>query len=99
MVRAVPPMLESRDGLLLALGLGIAPRAVTQTRGRCVRIAFRGGASPDAGAQQNMVDPLVQGLRTLGYVDSENATLGWRWAEGRLKRLPTLLPVADEVLQ
>lgn len=31
-----------------------------------------------------------QGLRDLGYVDSRNITLEWRWSEGKTDRLPTL---------
>src|SRR5678815_655222 len=31
-----------------------------------------------------------QGMRDLGYVDDRNATMEWRWAEGRTDRFPAL---------
>lgn len=65
--------------------------AFAQTATGRVRIAFLGGATPDAGAQRSMVDPFVQGLRALGYVEGQNTVIDWRWAEGRQERLPALL--------
>jgi putative ABC transport system substrate-binding protein len=31
-----------------------------------------------------------QGMRELGYVDSRNVTMAWRWSEGKTERLPAL---------
>jgi putative ABC transport system substrate-binding protein len=31
-----------------------------------------------------------QGMRELGYVDSRNVTMEWRWSEGKTERLPAL---------
>lgn len=80
-----------RRKLLLACALGLAGVAYAQTGARKVRIAFLSGGTPDAGGQRNMIDPFVQGLRALGYVDGQNTTIDWRWAEGRTERLPALL--------
>src|SRR5262245_18180043 len=52
-------------------------------------IGFLSPASPDA----NVVDRLRgfrQGLKDAGYVDGENVTIMYRWAEGQFDRLPTL---------
>src|SRR5262245_15615122 len=34
------------------------------------------------------VEPFVQGLRELGYVEGRNIAIEYRWAEGRVERLP-----------
>lgn len=91
LLRLVPPLRVGRRGFVLAAAIGAARLAWAQSRDRRVRIAFLSGASPDAGVQRNMVDPFVQGLRALGYVDGQNTTIDWRWAEGRQERLPALL--------
>jgi len=80
-----------RRHLLLAPACVFSALAFAQTGARRVRIAFLSGASPDAGVRRNMIEPFVQGLRDLGYVDGRNTTIDWRWAEGRPERLPALL--------
>ncbi len=80
-----------RRRVLLASALAFSGLAFAQTGARRSRIAFLSGASPDAGVQRNMIDPFVQGLRELGYIDGRNTTIDWRWAEGRPERLPALL--------
>src|SRR5262249_30655581 len=52
-------------------------------------IGFLSPASPDA----NVVDRLRgfrQGLKDTSYVDGENVTIMYRWAEGQFDRLPAL---------
>jgi ABC-type uncharacterized transport system substrate-binding protein len=44
-----------------------------------------------------MVDAFHQGLQETGYVDGQNATIEYRWAEGHYDRLPAL--AADLVQQ
>ena len=52
------------------------------------RIGFLGGASASANAGR--VEAFRQGLRELGYVEGKNTVIEYRWAEGRLDRLPAL---------
>jgi putative ABC transport system substrate-binding protein len=51
-------------------------------------IGFLHGASADGFAKQ--VGAFCSGLKDEGYVDGQNTTIEYRWAEGRAERLPTL---------
>jgi ABC-type uncharacterized transport system substrate-binding protein len=51
-------------------------------------IGFLNGASPDGYAPY--VAAFRQGLKEAGYVDGQNATIEYRWAEGHYDRLPAL---------
>jgi putative tryptophan/tyrosine transport system substrate-binding protein len=51
-------------------------------------IGFLNGASPDGYAPY--VAAFRQGLKEVGYVDGQNATIEYRWAEGHYDRLPAL---------
>lgn len=75
-------------GLWLATGQRIA---LAQPAARKVRIAFLGGSSPDPATQRYQIEPLRQGLRALGWIEGQNLTIDFRWAEGKYERLPGLL--------
>jgi ABC-type uncharacterized transport system substrate-binding protein len=51
-------------------------------------IGFLSGVSPDGYALY--VAAFRQGLKEAGYVDGQNATIEYRWAEGHYDRLPAL---------
>ena len=51
-------------------------------------IGFLNGTSPEGYAPY--VAAFRQGLKEAGYVDGQNATIEYRWAEGQYDRLPTL---------
>lgn len=73
---------------LLASGavLLAAPLAKAQ---RMPRIGFLGAASGPGFA--NQISGLRAGLKELGYVEGKTIEIEFRWAEGRLERLPALL--------
>ena len=50
------------------------------------RIGVLGGSSPP----DPFVEAFKQGLRELGYVEGQNISIEYRWAEGRVERLPGL---------
>jgi len=79
-------------GLTIALSLGAlsVPRA-SEAAATVPRIGYVGAGSPATAGHH--AQAFVQGLRELGYVEGQNIAIEYRWAEGRLERLPAL--VAD----
>lgn len=76
------------------LALGAAPLAFgAQPAGKVFRIGFLGNST--AALEANLVGPFREELRNLGYVDSRNARVEYRWAEGKYERFPALI---DELI-
>jgi putative tryptophan/tyrosine transport system substrate-binding protein len=73
-------------GLVLALGLALAPLAVkAQQSGKIARIAFLSTtSSPDTPTTA----AFRQGLRELGYVEGQNIIVEWRWGGGKTEAFP-----------
>ena len=83
--------MRTRAALIVALALGIlaAPLASeAQQPAKVSRLGFLGSGSPIAAS--HLLDALRQGLRELGHVEGQNIAIEYRWAEGRLDRLPDL---------
>jgi putative ABC transport system substrate-binding protein len=75
--------------VVLALALLAAPLAIeAQQAGKVPRIGFLapGSAKTDASFAQ----AFSEGLREHGWVDGQNVAIEYRWAEGKLDRLPQL---------
>src|SRR5436309_3772672 len=68
--------------------LAVAVIAEPQQPKKVPRIGFQSAASPSAMTPR--ADAFRQGLRDLGYVDGKNIVIEWRYAEGKLDRLPAL---------
>ncbi len=77
----------------LALSLLVAPLAASaQPRAKPARIAFLElGAAPPASAPPPVVAVFQQRLRELGWIEGQDLTIEWRWAEGSLERFATLV--------
>ena len=73
---------------LSAMLLALSFAAVAQQSGKLPRIGllFTGESSPPS----PNVEAFRQGLRDLGYVEGKNILLEYRYAEGKLDRLPDL---------
>ena len=84
-------MMIIRAALALALSLGlVAPPGAQaqQTAGKTWRIGFLGPTS--AAAAAHLIAAFREGLRDRGYVEGQNVTIEYRWADGDVDRLPLL---------
>lgn len=88
--------LVRRRALCGAAGWALLPRpARARDVARHARIAVLGGSSGlHDPATARTVEPLRSGLRERGWVEGRNLAIEWRFAEGRLERLPALLAEA-----
>jgi len=74
--------------LFTAILIGLTQRAEPQQQAKIPRIAYLSGTSPSANSAR--VEAFGQGLHELGYVEGKNIVIEWRYAEGKLDRLPSL---------
>src|SRR3989442_14300623 len=73
--------------VILVLGILAAPLAAdAQQAGKVYRIGI---LSPGV-AEPSSLDAFTQGLRELGYVAGSDFVIEYRWADGKLERLPEL---------
>jgi putative ABC transport system substrate-binding protein len=74
--------------LLVGFVLASIHFADAQQPAKIPRIAYLSGNSPSANATRTKV--FRQGQRQLGYIEGENIAIEYRYAEGKLDRLPQL---------
>jgi len=91
--RASHPKRKKAMKKLFCLGLvtmlfALCVPAEAQQPKKVPRIGFLLGVSPSAMAPRT--EAFRQGLRELGYVEGKNIIIEWRYAEGKLDRLPAL---------
>lgn len=79
-----------RRHLVLGAGSSWVLPSRAQTAARPL-IGYLGGVRPDAAVRRSMVQPLEDGLRTLGLAPGRQVELVYRWADAQLDRLPGLL--------
>jgi putative ABC transport system substrate-binding protein len=74
---------------MVAFGLPFSPvSADAREPGKVFRIGYLSPLSRAADSTRS--GAFRQGLRDLGYIEGQNITIEWRFAEGRLERLPEL---------
>ena len=88
---AVPMRRRQALALLGFAGVSTALRpfsVLAQGAGRRPVVGFLQGATREVNA--TLVDAFLQGMKELGYVEGQNITIEWRFAEGFADRLPGL---------
>jgi putative ABC transport system substrate-binding protein len=73
---------------IVVLLVGCAAMAEAQQPVKIPRIGYL--ASVPLSTHSPRTEAFRQGLRELGYVEGKNIVIEWRYAEGKLDRLPTL---------
>ena len=76
--------------MVMVFAHGTALAADVRAPGHVTRIGVLSAASRTLLAQFGVLDPFLQQLRDLGYVEGRNAIFEWRLAEGKPERLPGL---------
>src|ERR1700720_3672119 len=71
-----------------AMLLALCFSAEAQQPTKLPRIGYLSGQS--LSAQSARIEGFGEGLRLVGYVEDKNIGLEWRYAEGKLDRLPRL---------
>jgi putative tryptophan/tyrosine transport system substrate-binding protein len=75
--------------VILAFSLFVGPLATAQTPGKVSRIGWLSPGPPPSGPTP-IRDAFRQRLRELGWVEGQTLAIEYRWAEGKLERLPDL---------
>ena len=74
--------------LIISAVVGVFPTAEAQPLKKLPRIGFLFSLSPSPNAAR--IEAFRQVLRKLGYVEGKNIVIEYRWADGRIERLPDL---------
>ena len=87
-------MIRRREFITLLCGAtAVWPIAARAQQGMPM-IGFLSSRSP--GESASLVSAFRQGLRDTGFIEGQNVSIAFRWAEGRYDRLPAL---AAEVVE
>ncbi len=89
-------MMDDRRRFVTALGFLLASSLVAEAQAdakKTAKIGYLGFST--SSLEGKRLDAFRDGLRELGYAEGRNVTVEYRWAEGKLARLPDL---AQELL-
>ena len=82
-------MITRRQSMFLFGGGLVAAACPAVAQSRVLQLGFLAGASNDSRAAPR-VQAMREGLRERGYIEGSNLQIEFRWADGKLDRLPTL---------
>jgi len=77
-----------RIAVLIVMLMGVGLAAQAQPAEKLPRVGFLAAAIPSLISDRTAA--FRQGLKELGYIEGKNITVEYRWADGKLDRLPEL---------
>jgi putative tryptophan/tyrosine transport system substrate-binding protein len=81
--------MNRRDSVAALMAMGIAPTAAhAQPKGKVYRIGYL--SAPTRASVEGVHQAFLRALRELGWVEGQNLIIEYRWAEGKIERLPEL---------
>src|SRR3954468_17272436 len=80
--------MRRRNFLILASGVAVCPLAAVAQRIKLPLVGFLGTGSSKSDSFR--AEAAQQGLKEIGFVDSQNVLFDYRWAEDHTARLPAL---------
>jgi putative ABC transport system substrate-binding protein len=84
--------MNRRDSVLalLALGVAAAPLAAAEAQqaGKVYRIGYLSASTRES--VKHVLEAFLRALRELGWVEGQNLIIEYRWADGKVERLPGL---------
>ncbi len=81
--------MNRRDTLIAMTALGAMPwSAQAQQAGKVYRIGYL--SAPTRAAVENALQAFLRALRQLGWIDGQNLVIEYRWADGKIERLPEM---------
>jgi putative ABC transport system substrate-binding protein len=83
--------MNRRESIIAVVALGAAAGSIAsfaQQQGKVWRVGFLSLSSASLSSQNT--DAFLKGMRELGYVEGKNLVVEWRFADGKLERLPDM---------